>query len=453
MLMRPVPQAMRSSVRMQERPAPLAGLSLDVPVSQAKPGTALRLDNWICRANGLTLRPGCSVAATESGPILSILSYGTTVFGRTDDVWTGALLPNAGGAHLIATGASGVAPIRYDGAAWHTVGTEGCIASTALRGALTHVRRVWFFAAGSLDIYYLGLDAIGGPLSVLPTAGLFGKGGVVAGIGVVSADGGDMLAIVTTKGQLALYSGTNPDNAATWSLRGVYDTPVPVGVPFVPHATGSGLLTVDGLLRIPDILATGASGVSARALTASTGDLYAPVAGSIGIDSGSQRVLMVHQGATQLVRDAETGGWSRLVGLDATCWHEADGGLYFGRSDGAVCKVGGTSDDGSPITGHMVDAYSTLRSASHKVFRRVRLRTRGELGYRARVETLTDYMDIPASFVPTNTAGAGTASHRMPLWRSIAGRGVAEAVNLSVSATSQFVLSGYDIAWEEGAAV
>lgn len=480
MIVKPPAASSRSPVRSVERPAPLLGLNTDSPITATKPGHALRLDNWVCRSDGLHTRPGYTVVETLAplAPLASLLHYPGRVFGRTDGYWTGALMPNAGGTHLFATGSTGAMPIRYDGSTWAIAAITG-VNPTLLRGVIRHVRRLFAFEAGTLNLWYLGLDAIGGPASLIPLTALCKNKGSIHAIASMTGDGGDKstdsLVIATTAGELIVFSGSDPDNAASWSLGGVFKVPKVVGVkPFSEIGGKLALLTEQGLLPIPDVLSAPESGKPLVALTKPIKPTFdkEAVAGALSaavVDSAAHSLTLAHVNGNQFVR-SETGGWSRLVGLGATCWLETNQGLYFGRSDGKICKLGGDTDNGAPIRSFLVDAFARLGSADHKHLKRVRGMYLAAHPYVPRMEALTDYRDPPESFDAANRNDrywqwsevtwprqpmpwVRETSSRLGLWRSLSGRGTAVALQMSAQTMTPIIFTGYDIAWETGSAL
>jgi hypothetical protein len=260
--------------------------------------------------------------------------------------------------------------------------------------------------------------------------------------------GGDQLAVVTTKGELALFSGNNPDDSATWQLTGVFNVGAPVG-PRCFCRSGSGLmiLTADGLMSIPKVLT--ATKAAERA-TAESYNINMPFGAASAVDSNHASLTIVHCGDTQMVRDPVTGGWSRFTGLQATCWMETPEGLYFGRDDGSVCRyqdyVDGMDPDDRDEPGYaiptvMIDGPAKYGSQGRKQFHRVKPIWRIAQPYQARMELLTDLRDMPEtwdsaridspcwfwedlqSWADSPRLWIRDHSARLGQWRGIAGQG------------------------------
>jgi hypothetical protein len=223
------PNSKVSTVRSRpvERSAPLAGLNTRMPIqARGEKGFALQLDNWICRPDGLHVRKGWRRHAGVVGPVRSLLTYKSSVMGRADDDWIGAEIKHTGGVHLVATGTSGtIDPLWFDGRRWQVAAITG-VNSKRLRGACRHGERLFFYEVGTFRVWYLGLDAVGGPATLLPLDMLFRKGGAIGAIGSTTSDGGvggnDQFVVVTTAGEVAVYTGENPQDAAKWGLVGTF---------------------------------------------------------------------------------------------------------------------------------------------------------------------------------------------------------------------------------------
>jgi hypothetical protein len=465
MLISPKSKLSPVQVRSKERAAPIKGMNNRLPVQAVGDnGFAIAIENWICRPNGLVLRNGwLKTAQAGVSSVKSLLVYERQVFGRIDDDWTGAEIKNTGGLKLVATGRGVADPIWFNGQIWQTAVILGANPKS-LRGCTAHGERLFFYGAGSLDLYYLGIDYVGGPLSHIPLHEHFRKGGQVAAIGSMTADGAvggnDQFVIATTNGEILVFSGPNPDNAAQWSKIGVFDVAKPVG----PHAlfrSGSGLnmITDKGLMNVPSMLSAKASEREAAMLSASID--FPDGTATSGIDSEQGFFTLVHcreaTGNVQYVQDPETKGWSRLAGLGATCWAESPDGLYFGRTDGSVARYEGHVDNrdlllpdgGDFIRTLCVDGYSHYGQGGAKAFKKARLLWQHAMPYRSRMELMIDYEDVPvqwqSNYIDATSWDAqlqevvsGTPMRRpvttaYGAWRGIAGRGVSATLALGAA--------------------
>lgn len=438
------------------------------------------VDNFICRSDGLTVRPGFTVTSTEGYGVTSLLNYPAQVLARTDGDWMGEPMANPGGVHLLA-GKGDAAPIHYDGTTWDQpdiYSADGLLDTTKIDGIIQHNGRFFGFLKNDLEVVYLDRRAFHGQAWSLPMHALFDKGGHVAAIASMTNDGGelpgDSLCVATTAGQLAVYDGANPDFRESWRLRGVYDIPKPVGKRAFARMGGTlALQTEDGTVSLPNALATTKGQRSAMTASRTIG----AVTGATSVlDSQYQQLALIHAGDEQWVQDAETKGWSRWLHLDATCWLEGHDALYFGRADGAVCKMVNGASDGVDQNGHgitiktlMIDAFSRFGVQKRKIFRRIRPHCHQAQPYFPRMEFLLDYNNIPSSwdavrkdhkywYWPDVHYGMmpaqwerGMSSFVGP-WRGIAGHGDAAALVFGaqwLEVEAKFL--GYDVEFEGAA--
>ncbi len=469
MIQAPPAHAAQSLVRTKERQAPIKGLNSADMITDLS-GFAQIADNWICRADGLHVRNGYTVAQTLGGAVTSLLWYPGSVIARTDGDWMGDVVANPGGRWLV-MGKSGTAPLKYNGSSFTTAAITG-VASTTLSAFKWHVRRLWAIENNSLNLWYLAVDAVEGPARLLPLAAYARRGGTITAIASMKMDGGegpeDRLAIVTSEGELIVYSGSDPDNAATWSLLGVYTVPAPVGRRcFATYGAGLALLTVKGLLSVPAVLSSAASGKPLVALSRNINPTLEALSPTAVIESENAEATIIHAGDYQYVRDAETKGWSRWTGLGATHWLDTPEGLYF-SSGTQVRLYGGGLDGTQAVKTVAVDAFDRFGTNAKKTFRRIKPIYRVCQPYRARIEMLTDYRDLPTSWEaasidheywfwdditwpqqPMNWTRPLSA--RLGQWRGISGRGEVAAMMFGAQFNEvSGVLMGYTAAFDSG---
>ena len=409
-------------------PAPLLGLNANEPINGMKPAHAIRLSNWVCRQGGLYVRNGFGVQSLGLGSSpLALMSWpGATqaLFATTaTGLWnvtsasasyilplqagygnaSSAIQTNGGPTTLLfVNGKDGL--FAYRGATWSLMTVTGCDA-TKWQQIIIHQRRV--FAHDGARVWYLDANAIAGPAHPVIMEQHFRNGNVIAGIASIKPSGGigpdNILAVVTATGELAIYEGDNPKLATNFSGKGVFDVPLPVTRnAFIEHGTTAMLVTRDGILPIPDILQLDRAKKPVGAITNDIQGLWdlawsqnaaANLGGYAGLNSGSARFdLITVPGNGTFVRPPETGGWSILDGLNATCWLDDSRRLYFGRTDGTVCLYGGQDDAGQPINALMVGAFQAL--GANRSPARARLTFDRHTGYRPLFKVLTNYREV-----------------------------------------------------------
>ena len=107
------------------------------------------------------------------------------------------------GDYLIVVNDAGDLPLRFDGTTWTTLSPDEITrqprrripAITSSRPEPGHVckyRNRWFFIErNSMNAWYLGINAIGGALNMIPLSGAATKGGKLLFCAVWSLDAGD----------------------------------------------------------------------------------------------------------------------------------------------------------------------------------------------------------------------------------------------------------------------
>jgi len=400
-------------VTTRSRAAPIKGMNTADMVTALEQGFAQRLDNWLCRSDGLHVRNGFRYVANAGSPVTALLSHGETVLPLTDGDWMGAHVSNPGGLFLFAADGEH-APRVHNGSAWTTATITG-VDATKLVCPVWHGNRVFAIERDTLTVWYLGVDAIGGPAQPVYTQMLVQHGGALTAL--VST--GNTLLAVTDRGELIQWTGRNPAMAGGWAHGGTFQVPKPVGRRcFAQMGAGVALLTVSGLLPVPQVLAAAQSGKDVTSISRNVDPTMTAAEPSAVMDSGALKATLIECDGHLYARSAETGGWSRLYGWNATAWCETPAGLYFGRADGKVCKVEGFYDDdgngvngGVPIATVMADSYSPLGYAGHKRMVAVLPHFKLAHQYTPRIEVVTDYRNPPADW-PSSSEHMAT-----PHWR------------------------------------
>jgi hypothetical protein len=124
---------------------------------------------------------------------------------------------------------------------------------------LTYVwkyRNRWFFIeGGSMNAWYLPLNAIQGALQMIPLSGAATKGGKLLAGFTWSIDAGDGIddkcVFMTDQGELLIFTGSDPSTSTNWRQEGRYATSFPLGMNAHQAVGGDVLIaTVDGIIPI-----------------------------------------------------------------------------------------------------------------------------------------------------------------------------------------------------------
>lgn len=238
----------------------------------------------------------------------------------------------------------------------------------------TFKSRLWFVERDSLRAWYMPTLSIGGAAQSLDLSSLFDRGGYLMAMGDWSLDAGygmdDYAVFVTSEGQVAVYKGTDPASATTWSLVGVYSVGSPIGRRcFAKYAGDLTLIGKDGLAPLSKSLMS--SRINTQEMLTYKiqqviSDYTSTYSGNFGWETTiypqqNMLLLNVPVGAStsyQLVMNTISGAWSRFIGWNAHCFEQHEDLLYFG-GDGVVCKAwDGRADNGTNINFEALQSFN-----------------------------------------------------------------------------------------------
>lgn len=395
-------------------PAPIAGWVLNENLSQANPLGARVLDNWFPTTTGIRVRGGRAKYATlsESGAVESMFVYkaGTTekFFAATDDsvfeittVADKTVIPSAaissqtsgyysaqqfgtaGGDYLyICNGDDD--PQLFNGSTWTAIDGASTPAITGVTTAdLTQVwsyaSRLFFIEKETMNAWYLPTDAIGGAANSFSLAGIMKLGGYLVFGARWSVDAGDGLddkcVFVSSEGEVAVYTGTNPGSASDWLLEGLYQIGKPLGKNCTMRAGGDLLIATDlGLVPISAALNTDIAALSMNAVSRQIQPEWEKAVNArrslpwevMKWPSNNMMVVSQPQLTNSLddqcfVANLQTGAWSRFFNWDTRCLALFDSRGYFGANDGCVYQMeSGGTDDGDAYTCTVVWQFDHL---------------------------------------------------------------------------------------------
>lgn len=390
-LVRRAPRGMARAVPVTV-PAPFGGINGRDPLAAMPASDALDLDNFLAVEGGVETREGYApvhdlgtaapvaallelndgdprLVAASGGKLFAVRDTGFAELGLgfASDAWRGAMLDNR---LFLVNGAD--APRMVMGAALTTPAFTGPADVARLHRVAVFADRLFFAEADSSAFWYGGLNAVQGALGRFDLASVGGRGGVVEEIVAFAPDGGeggsdDALAFYMSSGQVLVYRGTNPGDAASWSLTGVFTASAPLAV----ERIGGDVLAVtrDGYGSLMEMLPSGRSPIAGMGQKLGQVALDAVQRYGAGrwqvLHHPARRLVIVHVRQTAMVHEqhvmnAATGAWSRFTGLPASAWGQIGGDLLFGTVDGRICRYGGADDGGRPIVATAQGAWGTL---------------------------------------------------------------------------------------------
>lgn len=281
---------------------PSMGLDVTEPLPNGNPLTALRLENLVPRAKGPTLRAGywrwCSLmdgqirslmdfrgattsaaakfAASTDGNVYDITAAldsvttppiaFSTILGDVPGEYSWVNFTTSAGVHYLVAVGKGAGMWVYDGATWTQITAGGGamqisgVDPAVFDYVMIWKHRLWFIQADTTVAWYLEVGQVAGAATAFDFGSLLPHGGALAALSNWTVDGGngidDNLVIVSTEGDVLLYSGTDPDEASAFQLIGQWFLGrVPVGRRFITlYLQDLAILSERGLCFLSELL-------------------------------------------------------------------------------------------------------------------------------------------------------------------------------------------------------
>ncbi len=381
-------------------PPPIEGWDAVSPVQAMSPKRAVRLENWFPQQSWVELRRGYvrHEALAVDDPVESLMSFqgpessvlfaaaGSNIYdtadgdtavqtGLTNARWQRANFSGTVGAVLyIVNGADD--PRWFDGISWTTAVITGSgISAGDFITVTPHKGRLWFSINDSSDAAYLAADSVQGAAVKFPLGGNWSLGGHLMQIASWSLDGGngpdDYLAFISSRGQVSIYSGTNP--ASDFALVGTYYIGPPIGRRCVEKVGADiAVVSIDGVVPLSKALIFERAALPKVSMTALIQRVMNQSASAykdnfgwqlISYPRGTRAILNVPIAESdvqeQYVMNTLSGAWCRFIGMNAGCWELHNDDLYFGGNNGIVFKADtGATDNGAVIDYDMMTAFN-----------------------------------------------------------------------------------------------
>lgn len=327
-----------------------------------------------------------------------LLKLGTVTGGPFQDNET----LTAGSATALADGASSASVFS---AAITGVDTD------TLSAVWSHASRLWFVEKDTDSAWYLPTSSVGGAATEFPLRTVFRTGGTLLFGTTWSMDAGDGLddkcVFVSSEGEIAVYSGTNPASASTWALDGVYNMPRPLGKNAFIRAGGDVLIATDtGLIPLSAAIQ---KDISAQvAVSANIAPLWQSQARAISTEQWEivrvpkRNLMIVSQPDTTdpdgsaLCVNVQTGAWSRFTGMDTRCLTEFNDLAYYGDGDGFIHLIdSGGNDNGAPYQCTYIGQFEHIDApGGQKTVLQAKALFRAATPINPKVSVLTNYSEI-----------------------------------------------------------
>ena len=394
-------------------PAPVKGWDAATALAAMDKLAAIQLTNWFPQPGWVEVRRGYQQHArnlgTSSTPVQSLMAwngpaaakmfaaaggviYDVTASGAgtsavtslSENRWQSANMTTSAGAFLFIVNGTD-APRHYNGTTWATPTITGTgYTATDSINVNVHKKRIWLVQKDSTKAFYLGTEAIAGTATAFELGSNFNLGGYLVAMATWTLDAGsgpdDYAVFISSKGQLAVYQGTDPASADTWALVGVFDLAPPIGRRcFIKFGTAPAIITMSGVLHLALNLKEEKANLTASALTGKILNAMNRAARSYSDNFGWQ--LCVYPKGTRLylnvptsenatavqyVMNTITGAWCDQNNHNANCWLEFEGDLYFAANNGKVYRADtGSADIDTPILAVGQTAYQAFFTAGN----------------------------------------------------------------------------------------
>ena len=418
-------------------------------------------------------------------------------------------MTNTSGAYLVLT--NGVDPfLVFNGSTW-IVATQ--VATPAGPGQVNgadpstlfdvhlYKNRLWFAQRDSLTSYYLETDAVAGTLTPFYLGGIFSRGGQLSEINDWSLNSGSgsgsgvsaFLIFRTSAGEVAIYSGADPEDAANWHMDAMLFVAPPVGKKASCEYGGDVLLmTRAGLIPLSKVLQGAAtSSLYEDSLSKNISRTLNRIVSQVNFSNDwelwnlpSMQALAIvipsndNKAAAQYLMNSQTGAWCEFS-LDATCLGVYENEIYYGTAAGTVAryskefgrrgvKLDGTG--GAPITGTFLSAFSYFGDPTTlKHFKLVRPVVQSAIEPSLLVSMASDFQitDVSSFSAPTlsdatlalwdsatwDTSKWASSSQIFRPWTSVIGIGYSGALRMEITNITASSLIAWELVFETGGAI
>ena len=505
------------SVRSKTFPAPVNGWVTADSLIKARPASALRLENIFPLRDSARVRGGKKWWSLVSGTPRSFLTYRAAgqekLFLSTEDtMWdVTATIPkddlylldedgdplldqdgnpifdnepvsipdvdggyysyvnfatSGGTYYLIAVnGASDM--VLYDGSAWTADPDFTNVNTNVLSHVSAYRNRLFFVENGTLNVWYLPVNSIAGVAENITLAGIFELGGAVLFTTTWSMDAGDGLddkfVVISTQGEVAVFQGSDPGDAADWSLVGRYFMTAPLGMRAIMRAGGDVVVgTEEAWVPVSSAVSKDPAALSLVAASEAIEPDWSYEARTRRefpweiVKWPSQNLAYVSLPTSSedptlhycFTVNIQTGAWCKYTGWNIRCMDLFQDQIYFAEPSGTVYQAEqGGDDDGIPYNPLWVGNFDDLKEPGKvKTIHQVRAHVRSRSEVLPKLSISTNYRVSLPAFPPAATAqatggiwdtslwdgavwdgGGGPMLVRPTMWQSVGATGYAHA--------------------------
>lgn len=526
------PRARKMVSRTMTHSAPVGGLNVRDSIVSMPPQDAIVLTNMLPQTYGCLVRKGYKEHATGlTGVVESIMAYnnqtGTNVLlgansgdifdistagdysaatpkytGLSNNLWQHVNFSNSAGSHLVAfNGADdgiwvhGATPTYGTLTAGNGVdtGTINGVDPADVIHCCVHQRRLWLIPVGSTVVHYLPVDSVFGVVADYDLGPWMARGGYIMAAYTWTIDSGvgsdDHIAFITSEGEVIVYRGTDPSDAAAWFLAGVFYIGSPVARRCgVKYAGDLAVLTQFGLVSLSQALvSTKVENSPDTTYTEKVQPLISDLVSTYSSLTGWQififpkgNMLFINIPVSptegiQLVMNTVTKAWCLFSNQKALCWELYYNSPFFG-ADGVVYRAWEGYRDGADSAGNggvkvsydgqsAFDYFKAPGRLKHFKMARPTFLGNGAPGHYFQVNTDFELNTVFGSAIVSGSAGgiwntsywnqafwAGSDATYKP-WGSVEGIGTAGSIRVKGDATGEAVWVSTDWVYEFGGVI
>jgi hypothetical protein len=387
--------------------APVGGINArDADGAMASTDAKL-LVNWWPRQRDVVSRKGTTLHCDTGSavPIDYLLSFdqgasdkmlafsGGSIY-DVSGIAPSTLFSGLGGSEFIADFISSYAvivngvdtPMLYNGVTVTTTPFTGVgLTPSSLSFAHAFKGRMFFIEKGTQNIWYAGLGNIAGPLSKFPLNQVGKFTGSLMILTTISVEGGngpgDRFVAIFDSGDVVVYAGSDPGNAADWDRVGTYKIGRPLS-PYVHDSNGSDIrivttrgyeslapaLRAGEALRLKEMISDKIQEVASNSINYARNDLqwrthYYSLQQMfiVQVPQGGGRPTLLH------CQNTNTGAWTIFDGVNSSCFCNRKDNVFVGTPDGRVLQFwSGDTDAGLEITLDAQTSWFFLGSSGHQ---------------------------------------------------------------------------------------
>ncbi len=477
-------------------PPPVGGWNARDALDGMKPIDAVILDNWFPRQSDVTVRNGmdehCNTGegavtvhtlaeykasttrkllAACNGKLINVTTStpSTVGTGFTNNRWRWV---NFSEKLFLVNGSD--APQDWDGTTLTATAWSGTgLTITTLSDVCVFKERLFFIEKDTLNFWYASLQAVTGTLTKFPLKYSGSFGGVLKAMGTITADGGqgqdDLMLFFLSSGEVIIYSGSDPGDAASWSRVGTFYISPPVGnAPLVQYGADLVAITDGAYTQMTRVLPFGRAQGSELDLSDKISGAVVAAMRSYRDNTGWQalfyprgRMLIFNvprsiSGFDQHVMNTDTKAWCRFTGWNFAVFGLFNDNLYGGGIDGKVYRCDyGTSDNDTAIVADGQTAWNYFGVPNQlKNFTMARVIFAATSDPAAAMSIGTDFqITVPSATISTAAVESGGvwdvaiwdvgtwggSTQAIQGWQGVSGMGYSASMRLRLSLTAQNV--------------